>query len=235
MQPKQDKKPRRCVICDLPPDQVAEINRRLILNIPMRDIARDFEVKIPTVSRHKINHVKKDEILERAINAVKLTDGQDVLGQYEWAYNECLDLYKSAKNESDMRLQDKAMSQIIQILDRYSKTYGLFSDQAIVQVNVTQRRIEKTIDSMTDEQLQAFLERKETPPALMAAYAEIESLPTTSPELIIDDDGNDSNQVESNDNETEQEEETVKYDQEPPEIEENETKYDENGWEIIDD
>ena len=102
---------------------------------------------------------------------MRLQSPADVLEELRWAYGETKALFDVAKKSRDTRLMDKAIGQAAGLLDRFAKSYGMFSDGTVVNVNQTTQRLEVAVASLSDDQLRAIIagEAATTTPLAIAA------------------------------------------------------------------
>ncbi len=178
--PPPPKKTRQiCMVCKDP--RRAEIERCLILGTSVRAVEAQFGLNKTSVNLHARAHLKKQEILQKVVDAVRLDTAEDVLEAYKWAYNENLNLYATAKSSYDTRLQDKCLGNAAAILDRFARSYNMFAPESIVNIDNSTRKIELVINSMSDDELRNYIAGLSVP-ALTAEAIETQSEPEPEPE-----------------------------------------------------
>lgn len=163
--------PAACKICAH--DQRDVIDRSILAGTSLRAVARTFQAGRSAIARHGANHVhaadvraevaksRKMALSKVAVAAnladVKLDSPADVLAELRWAYAETKALYEIAKNTSDTRLMDKAIGQSAGILDRFAKSFGMFTDGAVYNIDASTKRLEVAVGKLSDEQLAVAL------------------------------------------------------------------------------
>jgi hypothetical protein len=91
------------------------------------------------------------------MESVSLRSPDDVLSALEWSVAETRSLLQRAKIAGNLELQNRLLQTAIAALDKLAKASGIYSDGTIVNVNLSERRMERAVAKLTDEQLEAGL------------------------------------------------------------------------------
>ncbi len=128
--------PRVCTICTN--DQRQTIDRALLANDPLRDIARRFRVSKDALQRHKAEHLSERiaKVAERNAEADVRT-AIDVVQQLRVINNAALRVLKDARGASDGSLALQATDRILKQIELQAKLIDLISDGTTVNVVVS--------------------------------------------------------------------------------------------------
>ncbi len=163
--------PRRCSICSH--ERLEEINRALVGNVGLRDIARQFQVGKDAASRHRADHLPAT--LVKAREAGEAAQADNLFGQVRDLQVRTLGILDQAEGADDPRVALAAIREARANLELLAKLLAfehknrrvythedLKREMAIVLDVITQNVEDQATLAKVNDDLSAILEKNET-------------------------------------------------------------------------
>jgi len=150
----------------------AEIDERLTAKLSIRRISAEFGAGRTALANHASHTgaraararsaaargVSKRRRAAVALEPVEVASPADVLSEWRWLYDQGRTLLAEATQLRDWRLAAKAVESVGGILDKFSRAFGLYADDAAkIVVNTGEQKIINVVSSMSEEDLRRYL------------------------------------------------------------------------------
>jgi hypothetical protein len=124
---------RTCTICNH--SERRSIERSLLSGTPMRSIADQFNVKITSIMRHKLNHIPRS--LLRAHEVEKVADADAILANICIIDSKAKGILERSENSGDYRTALSAIREIRGLIELLARLRGELQDRTAVQFTLS--------------------------------------------------------------------------------------------------
>src|SRR5829696_9678194 len=130
--------PRRCSVCEH--DEHHAINVELLHRVPYRNIAEQYSLSKPALSRHSGDHIP--ELLLKAYEAIERDDAEDLAGELTRVKDDVQRLKDKAEEEGDIRTALLGCDKALKALELQAKVEQIIASQPTVNITVSPEWLE---------------------------------------------------------------------------------------------
>jgi hypothetical protein len=122
--------PRVCLICTH--SDRALIEQGMIDNVPYRNIAKQFGISKPSISRHK-KHM--GQALAKSKDAKEIANGDRLIKQLEHLQSKTIDILNQAEEQADRRTALSAIREARGNIELIAKLLGELRESQVININ----------------------------------------------------------------------------------------------------
>lgn len=155
--------PRTCTVCNHP--KRSEIDEALLCSDSLRNIAERFGTSITALHRHKAEHLPAHLVKAKA--ATEVLDADRLVQHLELLRQETLDVLAAAKKSKEWGTMLKAVARAEMQLRLAAELLGALR----TKVDVTEVRMIRSLEDLTDLELEGVIRQMEASQAKEQARA----------------------------------------------------------------